>query len=412
MDTTPSSAAPETSGTHLAELAGDVAHCAPPEAVERFAGECDADIARTLERGNPSQAVLVLAKLSAERRAGVLAQATPEWSRQWATNGSYPVDTIGRLMAPPFAEFPPSMTVRESIARLRDLAKMALISYAFVVDEERRLLGVLVFRDMLLADPSYSLSDVMIPDPFRLRADTPVTDAMREMLNWHYPSYPVCDDAGRLVGSVRGQTLFQQQAFELSAQPGSMVGVQKEERISTPWWTSLKARHPWLQLNLLTAFLAAAVVSLFQETIDRAVALTVFLPVVAGQSGNTGCQALAVTIRGMTLGEIESGTARNLVVKEAWLGLLNGTLVGLVAGLGMLYFAVSTSADAPWTLGGIVALAMTGSCVASGIAGVLVPLALERFGTDPATASSIFVTTATDCASMGLFLGLATLLLP
>jgi magnesium transporter len=395
MNTTPSSAAPETSGTHLAELAGDVAHCAPPEAVERFAGECDADIAKTLEQGNPSQAVLVLAKLSAERRAGVLAQATPEWSRQWATNGSYPEDTIGRLMAPPFAEFPPSMTVRESIERLRALAKMALISYAFVVDEQRRLLGVLVFRDMLLAGPSARLSEVMIPDPFRLRADAPVTDAMREMLKWHYPSYPVCDDAGRLVGSVRGQTLFQQQAFELSAQPGSMVGVQKEERISTPWWTSLKARHPWLQLNLLTAFFAAAVVSLFQGTIDRAVALTVFLPVVAGQSGNTGCQALAVTIRGMTLGEIE-----------------NGALVGIVAGLGMLFFAVSTSAAAPWTLAGIVAVAMTGSCVASGIAGVLVPLALERFGTDPATASSIFVTTATDCASMGLFLGLATLFLP
>ncbi len=412
MDTTPSSPAPETSATHLAELAGDVAHCAPPEAVERLADECDADVARTLEQGNPSHAVLVLAKLSSERRAGVLATATPEWSRQWATNATYAEDTIGRLMAPPFAELPPSMTVRESVEQLREVAKKALVSYAFVIDGERRLLGVLVFRDMLLAAPSAKLSEVMIPNPFRLRADTQVTDAMREMLNWHYPSYPVCDDAGRLVGSVRGQNLFQQQAFELSAQPGSMVGVQKEERISTPWWTSLKSRHPWLQLNLLTAFLAASVVGLFQGTIDRVVAVAVFLPVVAGQSGNTGCQALAVTLRGMTLGELERGTAGKVVAKEAWLGLLNGVLVGLVAGLGMLYYAVSTSVAQPWTLAGVVTLAMTGSCVASGIAGVLVPLTLERCGADPATASSIFVTTATDCASMGLFLGLATLMLP
>jgi magnesium transporter len=181
---------------------------------------------------------------------------------------------------------------------------------------------------------------------------------------------------------------------------------------STPWWTSLKSRHPWLQLNLLTAFLAASVVGLFQGTIDRVVAVAVFLPVVAGQSGNTGCQALAVTLRGMTLGELERGAAGKVVAKEAWLGLLNGMLVGLVAGLGMLYYAISTSVAQPWTLAGVVMLAMTGSCVASGIAGVLVPLTLERFGADPATASSIFVTTATDCASMGLFLGLATLMLP
>jgi magnesium transporter len=215
-----------------------------------------------------------------------------------------------------------------------------------------------------------------------------------------------------LVGSVRGQSIFQQQAFELSAQPGEMVGVQKEERIATPWQSSLKARHPWLQLNLLTAFLAASVVGVFQGTMDRVVALAVFLPVVAGQSGNTGCQALAVTLRGMTLGELDVGRAGTVVAKEAWLGLLNGVLVGIVAGLGMLYYALNTGVASPFTLAAVVLLAMTGSCVASGISGVLVPLALRRLGADPATASSIFVTTATDCASMGLFLGLASLLLP
>ena len=159
------------------------------------------------------------------------------------------------------------------------------------------------------------------------------------MVARHFPVYPVCDAAGRLVGIVRGRTLFEEQALEISAQAGTMVGVEKEERLATPWPRSLRFRHPWLQLNLLTAFVAAAVVGVFQDTIDRLVVLAVFLPVLAGQSGNTGCQALAVTLRGMTLGELRPGDARRLVMKEALLGLLNGALVGVTAGLGMLLVA-------------------------------------------------------------------------
>src|SRR5262249_52655094 len=161
----------------------------------------------------------------------------------------------------------------EAIHDLREIVRRTLVSYAFVVDEENRLLGVLVFREMMLAEPTQKLSEVMIPRPIHLRAATPVMDAMREVLKWHFPSCRVCDDAGRLVGVIRGETLFEQQAFELSGQPGEMVGVQKEERLATPWLRSLGMRHPWLQLNLLTAFLAAGVVGFFQGTIDRLVVL-------------------------------------------------------------------------------------------------------------------------------------------
>jgi magnesium transporter len=207
---------------------------------------------------------------------------------------------------------------------------------------------------------------------------------------------------------VRGRVLFEEQAFEISAQAGRMVGVDKEERLGTPWPRSLLFRHPWLQLNLLTAFAAAAVVGVFQQTLDEMVILALFLPVLAGQSGNTGCQALAVTLRGMTLGELRSGSGRRLVSKEALLGGINGVLVGLTAGIGMFVVASAQGNPAAWGLAGIVALAMTGSCVVSGIAGALIPLTLERVGADPATASSIFLTTASDVVSMGLFLALAT----
>jgi magnesium transporter len=234
---------------------------------------------------------------------------------------------------------------------------------------------------------------------------------MRLVLGRHYPVYPVCDDNGKLLGVVRGQTLFEEQAFEITAQVGSMVGVEKEERLATPLNTSFKFRHPWLQINLATAFVAGAVVAIFQDTVDRLVILALFLPVLAGQSGNTGCQALAVTLRGMTLGELKAGAERALVLKEASLGALNGAFTGLVAALGMFIVASYQHNPNALILSFVVWIALVGSCVASGISGAMVPLTLKRFGFDPATASSIFLTTATDVVSMGLLLGLATLLI-
>jgi magnesium transporter len=239
----------------------------------------------------------------------------------------------------------------------------------------------------------------------------PLVEAMTLALNRHFPEYPVCGAEGHLIGTVRGHAMFEAQAFEISAQAGSMVGVEKEERLATPWRRSLRLRHPWLQLNLLTAFIAGAVVNLFQDTIDQLVVLAVFLPILAGQSGNTGCQALAVTLRGVTLGDLKKGNERMLVLKEGLLGLLNGSLVGTSAGIGMYLLARSQDNPMAGTLALVVFFAMIGSCVISGISGALVPLTLKKLGADPATASSIFLTTATDVVSMGLLLGLATLLL-
>ncbi len=190
-----------------------------------------------------------------------------------------------------------------------------------------------------------------------------------------------------------------------------MVGVDREERLATRWQRSLMFRHPWLQLNLLTAFVAAGVVGIFEGTLEQIVLLAIFLPVLAGQSGNTGCQALAVTLRGMTLGELKPGGTGAAVTKEAILGFANGALVGVSAGLGMFLYAWMQGNPQALMLAVVTWLAMVIACVVSGISGVLVPTTLHRFGADPATASSIFLTTATDVVSMGTFLGLGTLLL-
>ena len=391
-------------------LADEMSRLPADDAVKLLGPFPDAQVAELLRTLRPALAEDLLLALGEERRQAVLAAAPLEQGRQWERNLTYPEQSVGRLMEPPQPVFPPNLTVAETTARVRRLVKTTFVTYGFVTDPSDVLLGVVTMRALLLADDSARLADIMLRDPFALNPETPLVDAARQVVARHFPVYPVCDAAGVLVGTVRGRTLFEEQALEISAQAGAMVGVEKEERLATPWSRSLRFRHPWLQLNLLTAFLAAAVVGVFQGTIDRLVVLAVFLPVLAGQSGNTGCQALAVTLRGLTLGELRRGDARRLVAKEGLLGLLNGALVGITAGVGMLIVARAQGEPHALVLALVVFAAMVASCVVSGLAGALIPLTLRRLGADPATASSIFLTTATDVASMGLFLTLATLL--
>ena len=367
--------------------------------------------AEVLQHINPSVAGDIIPELEDAKRTSMFAAVPEGVTRQWSLNLSFPEGSLGRLMEVPPLLFQPDETVGAASERVRSIPRNVFFTYAFVVDRDRRLLGVCTMRDLLAADDADTLQQVMLKDVFTLRPEQQLDDAMKAVVHRHYPVYPVVDDVGRFLGQVRGAAMFQEQAVEISAQPGQMVGVNDEERLLTPWPRSLKFRHPWLQLNLLTAFLAAGVVGFFQETLDQMVILALFLPVLAGQSGNTGCQALAVTLRGMTLGELDQGTGKSLVAKEALLGVLNGFLVGLVAGAGMYFVASAQGNPNALALSGIVVMAMMGSCVISGISGALIPLTLQRVGADPATASSIFLTTATDVASMGMLLGLATMLL-
>jgi magnesium transporter len=378
------------------------------EAAELLTRESDPLIASVLAEQNPGTADAILWAMTDARRMSVLDAAAPEYRAQWQRNHAYPEGSIGRLMDPPLAVIHPEQSVKEIVEWLRPIVKKALVTYGWVVNADGALVGVLVFRELLFAAPEQPIGELMVKSPFSLRPELSLTEAMREAIRRHFPVYPVCDDTGTLLGVVRGQTLFEHQAFELSAQPGTMVGVEREERLATPWQRCFRFRHPWLQLNLLTAFIAAAVVGVFQDTLDKMVVLSVFLPVLAGQSGNTGCQALAVALRGITLGELQPGRAHAVVLKEALLGLINGLLVGFTAGVGMLILARAQGNPAALQLAFVVLCAMALSCTVSGISGAVVPLVLRRLGADPATASSIFLTTATDVVSMGAFLGLAT----
>ena len=380
------------------------------------------EAAAVLERTSPTDAVEALTSLNPAFVQSILddmdtgarrllaSTAPPEVAEQWKRNAEYPKGTIGQVMEAPLARFLPAMTVGEAIEALRPIVRTKLVTYLYVVDEGGKFVGLVTMRDLLFNERSATLESVMLRAPFSLRPDMPMPDAMKLTVNRHFPQYPVTDAQEHLVGIVRGAALFELNAFEITAQAGSMVGVEKEERIATPIKQSFKFRNPWLLINLVTAFAAGGVVALFQGTLDRLIILAAFLPVLAGQSGNTGCQALAVTIRGITLGDIKPGGGGKLVSKEALLGLANGIVTGVLCGVAMYLLAVSQSSPHALMLGTVVALAMTGSCAISGISGAMVPLLLKRFGADPATASSIFVTTATDVASMGLLLALATVM--
>jgi magnesium transporter len=381
---------------------------APGEAASILDHYPDEFIAQMLASLNPALAQSVLERFALERRQKIIAAASPEIRQQWIRNEGYPENAIGHMMEPALAVFQPATTVAEATHELRHFVTRAFITYVFVVDEEERLRGVVAMREMLLAAPEQRLDEIMIADPFHLTPEMPLVEAMKATMVRHYPVYPVCNSDGKLIGLIRGQMLFEAETVELSLQAGTMVGVEREERLSTPWPKSFRFRHLWLQSNLILGFFAAGVMVYFQGTIERLVALAVFLPVVMGQSSNTGVQTLAVALRGMTLGELKAGGELGLVMKETLLGFLNGALTGVSAAVGMYVFTTFQGSPVALKLSMVVFLAMAASCLIGGVFGASIPLILRKLGTDPANASSIVLTTITDVSTLAVFLGLAT----
>ena len=391
-------------------LLSQVARLDTQTAIERLEEQEPAAAAKLLSALPPARANRIFSAMSEESRERIL-EAAPAGT-DWMDALRYAEGTVGRLLEDPPAVFRSGTSVATAIDVLRETIRQRMVTYLFVVDPANHLIGVAAFRELLYAERSQTLDQVMLRAPFFLLPDMTLVQAMREVVTRHYPVYPVCEADGTLVGQVRGQTLFEQQAFEISAQAGAMVGVEKEERLATPLMRSFKFRHPWLQINLLTVFISAAVVGMFQDTIDKIVVLAMFLPVLGGQSGNLGCQSLAVVLRGMTLGELRGMKVAQLVGKETLLGLMHGTVTGALAGVAMYIVAGRHPENgSPIYLALITMLAMALSCAVAGLAGTTIPLILRKLGADPATASSIFLTTITDVVSLGTFLALVTWLI-
>lgn len=359
--------------------------------------------AAILETCSIRTALLILGSLPADDRDELLAKLPAVVSNELKSLMEFPPGTAGRYMDRPAGTFRPSMTVNESLSKLKESGHTGFRSL-YLVDDASKLAGRVHLQDMALAEGDTLMSTLLRPIEGIAWITSPQEDLVQVFDEYRVDSIPVVDQEMRLMGIVRYQNLFQAAEDAATADMQKMVGASADERALSPSMFAIKRRLPWLHINLLTAFLAAAVVGLFENIIAQFTALAILLPVVAGQSGNAGAQALAVTMRGLALKEISIFHWRPVLMKEIRVGLVDGGVLALTCGLGVFLWSQSIG------LAVIIGMAMIISLIMAGISGALVPVVLTRLGQDPATASSIILTTVTDVAGFFSFLGIATLL--
>ncbi len=357
---------------------------------------------RLLEAMTARQLVAVLQQVEAERRESMLAALPEESARQIRGLLEYPGDTAGGMMDPQVVSVPIDLSVQEAVSLLRKAPRESL-HYLYVTDRERKLQGVLGMRDLLLASPRDPLEPLVRRDVTSVPASLDREEVASVMRQRKFLALPVVDAGGRLLGVVKHDEVIdavQEEAFE---DLQKMVGAGGDERALAPVGQAVRKRLPWLVVNLGTAFLASAVIALFEGAIARVAALAVLMPIVAGQGGNTGAQALAVVIRALALREITPGAGWRIFGKELLTGLVNGLAVAVLTGAAVWVWHGKAA------LAGVIALAMVVNMTAACLAGAAIPLALHACGRDPAQSSSIFMTTVTDIVGFASFLGFALL---
>ncbi|MGD8727245.1 MAG: magnesium transporter [Gemmatimonadales bacterium] len=351
---------------------------------------------------DPGRTAGVLARLDDSRRSRLIDGLDYATARELSTLMEYPADSAGGIMDPRVTTFRPDAVVRDTIKRLRRLGRKR-ISDVFLIDDSGLLVGAVALQDLVTAEPGDRLARLAKQHAVSIQATAPRDDVIELFESSKAASVPVVDFHGHILGVIRFDALVAAVQTEASADVQTMVGASKDERALSGIAFAVRRRLPWLQVNLGTAFLAAAVVGLFEGTIARFTALAVLLPVVAGQSGNTGAQALAVTMRGLALREIRTRHWWRVALKEVGTGAINGVAVAFVTGAAVYVWSGSPGLSA------VIVTAMVVSMTIAGFAGASVPIVLEKLGQDPAQASSIILTTVTDVMGFLSFLGLATL---
>ena len=357
-----------------------------------------------LNRLDPNRAARLLGSMEDDVRDRYMADLDPIVRKDVDVALTYPPDSAGAIMGTRVVYYTAQMTVGDALERLRRQRKPG-VRVIFLVNDDHVLQGMLEIQDLALANHNERLGDLTR----QVKAIAEIMTTREELVEifetQRITELPVIDFKGRMVGIVRHFALINAAKEETSVDIQTMVGVSKDERALSPASFAVKKRLPWLQINLATAFLAATVVGFFEQTIAQVTALAVLLPVVAGQSGNTGAQALAVTMRGLALREIWPRQWFSLVKKELGVGFLNGLAVALTTMAGVYIWSQSVG------LCLIIGVSMVLSMVIASVSGTLIPVLLTRAGIDPATSSSIFLTTVTDVMGFLSFLGIATLLM-
>ncbi len=374
----------------------------PETAANSIANMGEETARQLLPAMNPMRLGSLLARLDGPRREQRLTLVDETLAEELQAIITYPPDTAGHLMDPRFLVYGPEATAGDVVSKLQAFREKRILD-VLLVDQDGRLAGMLPLQSILLAEPDARLQDLVGEPPPAVHAMTPRTEVTERLTRQHLTTLPVVDLDNHVLGVIRHASLVHAVREEVSANLQTMMWVAKEERALSPPLFSVRKRLPWLNINLFTAFLAAAVVGMFEGTIARFTALAILLPVVAGQSGNTGMQALAVTMRGLSLREVRPRQWLRLLAKEAAVGAVNGVAVGLVTMVGTFVWSRSVGLCA------IIGVSMVISMVIAGVAGAAIPLLLTVANQDPAQSSSIILTTVTDVMGFLSFLGLATL---
>ena len=414
--------------TYPGEAAGLIEQ-APDEETAALLDGCTRDVAiAVLRRVTPDRAARIVALLSTRQRREVLSALNHNLSAAILARLSeaerercledlptalsvelrdlmqYPPDTAGALMDPRATTFRADATTRDVVRRLKRFRDRR-IPEVFVVEEEGRLLGSVSLEAVVLADDGTALSELVDTRAVAVPAIASREEIVQTFESLRLAMLPVVDAEGRVVGVLRAREIVEAVRETATADAVTMVGASEQERALSPPLFAVRKRLPWLQINLVTAFLAAAVVGLFEETIASVTALAVLLPVVAGQSGNTGAQALAVTMRGLSLREVRTRHWLQVAVKETLAGAGNGVAVAVTTAFAVYLWSRSIG------LAVVICVSMVISMTLAGLSGALIPMLLTALRQDPAQSSSIILTTVTDVVGFFSFLGIATLMM-
>ncbi|TQV78793.1 magnesium transporter [Exilibacterium tricleocarpae] len=375
-----------------------------PGAADQILGKMpDKVVAELLAVLDANLGVALLGRLDEARQAQILACAHADIAREMRELLTFPEDTAGRLMQTRVMALNENITVEEAIRQLKAAGRTDT-DHLFLLDDNARLTGRLAGNRLALTDKTQRLSHLALPMLLTVHTLDPKDEVVERLEAAKTDAVPVLDSDDNLVGVIKTAALYQDIKEELVTNMQTMVGASKDEKALSSSLFSVRKRLPWLQINLLTAFAAAAVVGAFEGLIAQFTALAILLPVAAGQSGNAGAQALAVTMRGLTLREITTRSWLRILLKEMSTGFINGVAIALTCAVGVWVWSQSLG------LALVIALSMVVSLVIAGSAGALVPILLKKLGQDPAQSSSIVLTTVTDIAGFMSFLGIATLL--
>ena len=319
---------------------------------------------------------------------------------------SYEEDQVGALM-----DFE-MVTIREDVSLevvLRYLRRLKELpghtDKLFVVDYDGVLKGVLPVKRLLVNDPEKLVSEVMATDPVSFHPDEDGYDAAQAFERYDLISTPVVDKNGKLIGRLTIDEMVDLIREESESEVLNMAGLREEEDIFASVWKSLRNRWAWLAINLVTAFMASRVIGLFEDSIEKLVALAALMPIVAGIGGNSGNQTITMIVRAMALDQVSTGNTSRLIRKELGVGLVNGIVWGGV--IGVVAYLLYDS----WSLGVVMTAAMVLNLLLAALMGVLIPMTLVRLGRDPALGASVMITAVTDSGGFFIFLGLASLFL-